>query len=55
VPLGRPAVVAPIVAALHHTLARLGSDRYEIVLTLQESVPSPTPGRRPIESRLKAA
>ena len=39
VPLGRPAVVARTLGVVQQTLGRLGSDRYEIVLTPQEPAP----------------
>jgi hypothetical protein len=47
VPFGRPAVVARVLAVVDRTLRRLGSDRYEIVLTPQEAAPpAGMPGRR---------
>lgn len=55
VPFGRPAVVARVLGVVYQTLGRLGSDRYEIVLTPQEPAPdSRTRGRSP-ERRLRAA
>ena len=39
-PLGRPTVMGRIVSEAHRTLERLGSGRYEIVLTPQEPVPA---------------
>jgi hypothetical protein len=48
VPLGRPAVVARVLGVVHQTLGRLGSERYEIVLTPQEPAPpSRMHGRSP--------
>ena len=55
VPLGRPAVVARILGTLHRTLGRLGPERYEIVLSPQESVPSVPARRRPAERAARAA
>lgn len=55
VPLGRPAVVARIVGVLHQTLARLGDDRSEIVLTPQEPAPRVATGCRSVDRRLRAA
>jgi hypothetical protein len=56
VPLGRPAVVAHVVGVLHRTLARLGDDPYEIVLTPREPAPRAIARRRrPDGPRLRAA
>jgi hypothetical protein len=55
VPLARPAVVARILGVLHRTLGRLGSDRYEIVLSPQEPVPAATPRRRSVDRSARAA
>ena len=55
VPLGRPAVVARILGVVQQTLGRLGSDRYELVLTPQEPAPPLRMRGRSPEQRLGAA
>ena len=55
VPLGRPALVARILAVLHRTLGRLGPDRYEIVLAPQEPAPTVTLCWRSPERSARAA
>ena len=50
-PLGRPTVMGRIVSEAHRTLERLGSGRYEIVLTPQEPAPAVTVPRNSSEPR----
>jgi hypothetical protein len=51
-PLGRPAVMGRIVSETHRTLERLGSGRYEIVLTPQAPVSGFVVPRRPSEAQV---
>jgi len=51
-PLGRPAVIGRIVSETHRTLERLGSGRYQIVLTPQAPVSAFVVPRRPSEPQV---
>ena len=55
VPLGPPRVVARILGVLHRTLGRIGPERYEIVLSPQESAPPAPAPRSGRSGRARAA